>query len=106
MVGIFTIRSRSQKGYELEKALEVTCKYENVSDDGANLDVEQLELQKWMHISKLICSTERATSENKIDFMRKEFSIEEVSSLPFCLENCKNQILIRHLAYSLLMLEN
>ena len=61
----------------MKKALGNTSKYENVSDNGANLNVEHLELEEWMHMSRLVGST------NKIDFMRKIFSIHQFSSMPF-----------------------
>ena len=72
-----------------KKALEDTCNYENVSDNSANLDDEQVELEEWMYISRLANSTDSATSGNKIYFMRKEFSIDQVSLMPFWLENGK-----------------
>ena len=65
-----------------KKALEDKCKYENINDNGANLDVEQLDFQELMHISKVVGSTDSAKSRNKTDFMRKFFSINQVSSMP------------------------
>ena len=58
MEGIFAISQGVRKVINWKKALEGTCKYENVSDNGANLDVEQLELEEWMHISKPVGSTD------------------------------------------------
>ena len=54
-----------RKNTNWEKALEDTCKNENVSDNGASLDVKQWELEEWIHISKLLGST------SKTDYMRK-----------------------------------
>ena len=42
---------RVRKVTNWKKALEGTCKYENVSDNSANLDVKELELVEWIHIS-------------------------------------------------------
>ena len=59
-----------------KKALEGTCKYENVSDSGANLDVKGLELEEWIHISRLVGWTDAATSGNGTDLMGKHFLID------------------------------
>ena len=63
--------------------------YKNVSDNGANLDVGQLELEEWIYNSRLVGLTDSATSGNKTDFMIKGFPIDQVSSMPFWLENRK-----------------
>ena len=59
-----------------KKALEGTCKYENVSDNGANLDVKELELEEWIHISRLVGWTDAATSGNGTDLTGKFFLID------------------------------
>ena len=39
--------------------------------------------------SRLVGSTDSATPGNKTDFTKKEFSIDQVSSMPFWLRNGK-----------------
>ena len=73
----------------LKNGLEDLIKHENVSYPGANLYVEQLQLEEWMYISRVAGSTDSETSGNEIDFMRKKFSINQVSSMQFWLENFK-----------------
>lgn len=72
-----------------KKALEDSCKYENVNDNNVNLDIEQLELWRWKYISRPVGWTDSATSGNKSDFIRKWFSIHQVSLISSWLENGK-----------------
>ena len=65
-----------------KKALEGTCKCENVSDNGANLDVKELELVEWIHISRIVGWTDAVTG-NETDFIGKNFRLIKLGPCHF-----------------------
>ena len=51
-----------------KEALKDTCQYKNGAtlDNGANLDIELLELEKWMHVGGLLFQQTQQRQETKL----------------------------------------
>ena len=75
-----------------KRALDDVYKYENCDNDVDLVDTEEIELEEWMQISRLVGSTNSITADidiNDIEQMRANLSVEQINSLPFWLENVK-----------------